>query len=249
MSIDNIEKELEDLVKSQFDRLDKHDSDAYRLLCRLGCYRYQEIPSVPIYGVSCLLWDVPKEQHRRIIKSLQDRSLLEFSKGEYWLHPVIRAEAIERLRSEGEWEAANCEAALFWVKLLRQGETLEVHFKKVLAFECLYHCLKGKNLEVSEAIKLSDNLSNSYNMMKEAYELADSCYHIGLKYHQVAINFYLDGKAKESQEKFQESREKFQEAILGFSQLEALKLAEKVKHALDSMNISEACCTTAEPRF
>jgi hypothetical protein len=88
-----IERELNDLVKSQFDRLEKLDISAYRLLCRLGCYRYQEIPSVPIDGVSCLLWDVPKENHKRVIKSLQDRSLVESKKGEYWLHPVIREES------------------------------------------------------------------------------------------------------------------------------------------------------------
>lgn len=70
-----IERELKDLVASQFNRLQQIDLEAYRLLCRLGCYRYQDIPSVPIEGFSCLLWDVPEQQRRRVIKALQDLSL------------------------------------------------------------------------------------------------------------------------------------------------------------------------------
>ncbi len=241
---------LENLVQGQFEKLRQDNPQAYKLLYRSSCYRYQDIPRVPKEGLFGLLWDVPEERHRlRIVDALQSRSLVKVRDEGYYLHPLIQAEARERLHSIGEWEAANYNAALFWIQVLGQDETLEVHAKKVFTFECLYHCLKGKNLELSEAIKLSDNLSNSCNMMKAAYELADSCYHIGLGYHQLAINFYLGRKPKESQEKFQESREKFQEAILRFSQLEALKLAEKVKQALDSMNISEACCSTAEPRF
>ena len=54
---------LEGLVKSQFDRLQKFSPDnyTYRLLCRLGCYRYRNIPTLPETGLLCLLWDVPTE--------------------------------------------------------------------------------------------------------------------------------------------------------------------------------------------
>ena len=97
-----IKAELKDLVASQFDRLKEIDTAAYRLLCRLGVYRYQDIPRVPRFGVSCLLWDVPEEERERVIESLGERYLVESHKGEYWLHPVIRAEAIARLRSSGE---------------------------------------------------------------------------------------------------------------------------------------------------
>ena len=102
-----IERELEDLVSSQFTRLEQTDPDAYKLLCRLGVYRYQEFPQVPSVALACLLWDVAEERRKRVINSLQNRFLVESQKGgfwkvEYWLHPVIRAEAIARLKLSGE---------------------------------------------------------------------------------------------------------------------------------------------------
>ncbi|HLO88755.1 MAG TPA: tetratricopeptide repeat protein [Nostocaceae cyanobacterium] len=109
-----IERELEDLVTSQFNRLQQLDIAAYQLLCRLGCYRYQDITHVSIQGLSCLLWDVPEQQHKRVIKSLVDRYLVESRKGKYWLHPVIREESINRLKQIGEWQIANSKAAEFW---------------------------------------------------------------------------------------------------------------------------------------
>lgn len=102
-----IERELEDLVSNQFTRLEQTDSDAYKLLCRLGVYRYQEFPQVPSIALACLLWDVAEERRKRVINSLQNRFLVESQKGgfwkvEYWLHPVIRAEAVTRLKLSGE---------------------------------------------------------------------------------------------------------------------------------------------------
>ena len=102
-----IERELEDLVSSQFDRLEQTDPNAYKLLCRLGIYRYQEFPQIQSIALMFLLLDVPEERRRRVIKSLQDRFLVEFQKDgfgqiQYWLHPVIRTEAISRLRLSEE---------------------------------------------------------------------------------------------------------------------------------------------------
>jgi len=94
-----IERALEDLVVGQFDRLQQLDPDAYKLLCRMGCYRYQDVPTVPIEGLLCLLWDVPGNRQRRVVKALQERSLIDCKDGEFWLHPVIRGEAIGRLRA------------------------------------------------------------------------------------------------------------------------------------------------------
>lgn len=65
-----IEIDLKNLVSSQFDRLQQLDLRAYRLLCRLGCYRYQDLARISLAGVQCLLWDVPTKQ--RIIKSLRN---------------------------------------------------------------------------------------------------------------------------------------------------------------------------------
>ncbi|MDZ8237329.1 MAG: hypothetical protein RMZ69_09185 [Nostoc sp. ChiQUE01a] len=114
------DKDLEDLVTNQFERLQQIDHSAYRLLYRLGCYRYQNLPSVTIEGLLCLLWDVPNKQQRRVVKSLQDRSLVECENGEYWLHPVIRSEAIKRLEQICEWKQAHREASFFWSRKFSQ---------------------------------------------------------------------------------------------------------------------------------
>jgi len=118
------ERDLEDLVTQQFDRLQQLDPDAYNLLCRMGCYRYQDVPTVPIEGLFCLLWDIPENRHRRVIKSLQDRSLVDCENGEFWLHPVIRAEAIARLRSSADWEIANRKAVGIWTEISHNPETI-----------------------------------------------------------------------------------------------------------------------------
>ena len=65
-----VKADLENLVTSQFDRLQELNSEAYQLLYRLGCYRYQDVPTVPTEGLLCLLWDVPEGQRRRVIESL-----------------------------------------------------------------------------------------------------------------------------------------------------------------------------------
>jgi tetratricopeptide (TPR) repeat protein/DNA-binding Xre family transcriptional regulator len=139
-----IEKDLEDLVTCQFNRLQQLNPDAYKLLCRMGCYRYQDVPTVPEEGLFCLLWGVPEAQHRRVVKSLRDRSLVEFKNGEYWLHPVIRAEAIARLRASEDWETANCKAADFWNSSIKTITTPQEGLKKLEAY------YQYKNIEAWE---------------------------------------------------------------------------------------------------
>jgi tetratricopeptide (TPR) repeat protein len=133
-----IERDLEDLVTTQFERIRELDGDAYNLLCRMGCYRYQDVPRVPIEGLLCLLWDVAEGQRRRVVKALQDRSLVDCVEGEYWLHPVIRGEAIGRLRECEDWKEANNRAAEFWsVKVESINEITDL----LEAFEAYYHHL------------------------------------------------------------------------------------------------------------
>lgn len=135
-----IENELKDLVVSQFRRLQQTDPEAYRLLCRLGCYRYQDVSYVTLEGVCCLLWDVPPDQRNRIIRSLQDRSLIEARRGQkYWLHPVIRAKAIIKLRASGEWNITNQKAAEFWMKSVAVVETVDDALR---ALEAYHHYLE-----------------------------------------------------------------------------------------------------------
>ena len=164
---------VENLIKEQFNRLQQIYLEAYRLLCRLGCYRYQDVPRVPIEGLFCLLWDVPEAQHRRVIQSLRDRSLVEFCNGEYWLHPVIRAEAIARLRASHHWEAANRKAAEFWTESIKTVETIE---DVLTAFEAYYHCIEISDFELACNVILEER----YNKWEEDEPLGASFYRLGL---------------------------------------------------------------------
>jgi tetratricopeptide (TPR) repeat protein len=110
---------LENLIEGQFNKLQHDNPKAYILLCRLGCYRYQDVPLVPEEGISCLLWEEEEKQRKRVIKALRDRSLIKYSNQEYYLHPVIRAEAIDRLRGSKDWEITNHKAALFWTESVK----------------------------------------------------------------------------------------------------------------------------------
>lgn len=138
-----VETDLKNLVTSQFDRLQELDPEAYKLLCRLGCYRYQDVPTVSAEGLFCLLWDVPEASRRQMVKSLLHRSLLECQKGEYWLHPGIREEAIERLSPE-DWATANRKAAEFWAESVEVIESVEDALK---AFEAYYQYVAINSFE------------------------------------------------------------------------------------------------------
>lgn len=137
--------DLKDLVTSQFDRLEKTNLDAYNLLCCLGCYRYQDVPLVPKEGVLCLLWDVPENIRLRILDALRDRGLVDISKQQYLLHPVIREEAIARLRHNREdWEKANRQAAEFWTKSIKTVVTEE---NAIQALEAYYHYVEIQDFD------------------------------------------------------------------------------------------------------
>ncbi|MBD2667181.1 TPR repeat-containing protein [Richelia sinica FACHB-800] len=133
-----VETELKNLVASQFNRLQTLDIDAYKLLCRLGCFRYQDVPRVSCNALLSLLWDVPEDKRRDVIKALRNRCLVEFDKGEYWLHPVIKQQGIERLKASGEWEEVNRKAAKFW-----NNEVINIitPIDAIQKFESYYHFL------------------------------------------------------------------------------------------------------------
>ena len=137
-----VEKGLQNLVVNQFNRLQSLNPNAYKLLCRLGCYRYQDIPQVTEDALLALLWDIP--DHQRciyIIRTLRNLRLVEFAKGKYWLHPVIREESIKRLKSSQEWEEVNRKAAEFWrgsVKNIRTSEDTKKAFEAYYHYECIH---------------------------------------------------------------------------------------------------------------
>jgi tetratricopeptide (TPR) repeat protein len=165
--------DLKNLAVSQINRLQVLDPQAYRLLCRLGCYRYQDIPSISSQGLFCLLWDVPSAEHRQIIASLRNRSLVECDKGEYWLHPVIRAEAIARLRPSDEWEIVNHKAAEFWTASVKQIES----FKDALqALEAYYHYIEIHEFELAGKVILKSR----NNQWQQFLPLGSTLYRMGL---------------------------------------------------------------------
>ena len=132
-----VERGLKNLVVNQFNRLQSLNPDAYKLLCRLGCYRYQDIPQVTEDALLALLWDIPDQQRCiYIIRTLKNLRLVEFVNGKYWLHPVIREESIKRLKSSQEWEEVNRKAAEFWRGSVENIRTMEDTKK---AFEAYYH--------------------------------------------------------------------------------------------------------------
>ncbi|WP_293135127.1 tetratricopeptide repeat protein [Microcoleus sp. bin38.metabat.b11b12b14.051] len=165
-----VETDLKNLVTSQFNRLQELDAEAYQLLCRLGCYRYRDVPTVPTDALLCLLWEVPEAGRRQIIKSLLHRSLVESHKGEYWLHPAIREEAVDRL-SPADWETANRKAAEFWTQSVESIETVEDALK---AFEAYYHYVAISCFEQAASVilkKINIQFAKDYKLGRALYKL------------------------------------------------------------------------------
>ncbi|MEL6930447.1 MAG: ATP-binding protein, partial [Cyanobacteria bacterium J06600_6] len=132
-----IETDLTNLVASQFNRLQQLDPQAYQLLCRLGCYRYQDVATISLQGVLSLLWDSARP--RRVIKSLRNRSLLEFDRGQYWLHPMVQAEAKLRLQSNSaDWCQAQSAIANFFTQSITRIDNIQ---SGLTALEAYYHCI------------------------------------------------------------------------------------------------------------
>ncbi|WP_193198556.1 tetratricopeptide repeat protein [Nostoc sp. MG11] len=165
--------DLKNLVVSQINRLQALDLQAYRLLCRLGCYRYQDVPTIPSQGLFCLLWDVPSSEHYQIITSLKNRSLVECHKGEYWLHPVIGAEAIARLRNSDEWEITNHKAAEFWTTSVQK---IEIFQDALQALEAYYHYVEIKQFELAGKVILKSR----NNQWRQFLTLGSTLYRMGL---------------------------------------------------------------------
>ncbi|GAA6617284.1 tetratricopeptide repeat protein [Scytonema sp. NUACC26] len=164
--------DLKNLVVSQINRLQALDPQAYRLLCRLGCYRYQDVPKISKEGVFSLLWDVLPSHKQQILTALKNRSLVEFSKDEYWLHPAIHSEVISRLRMSCEWEIANRKAAEFWTESVQKITT----FKDALqALEAYYHYVEINEFELAGQVILKSR----NNQWQQFLPLGSTLYRMG----------------------------------------------------------------------
>jgi tetratricopeptide (TPR) repeat protein len=180
-----IERALEDLVVGQFDRIQQLDPDAYKLLCRMGCYRYQDVPTVPIEGLFCLLWDVAENRQRRVVKALQERSLVEYKDGEFWLHPVIRGEAIGRLREGADLKKTNQHAADFWVNCVEVVATIN-DILKILE-SCLHHIENADFLSAGTIIFAARPVRLSHKSRLLQYDILFPMVRLGLLNQSLAI--------------------------------------------------------------
>jgi tetratricopeptide (TPR) repeat protein len=148
--------DLKDLVAGHLERLEKLEPLAYGLLKRMGCYRYQSIPHIPIEALFYQLWDSPTASHTNIIEVLKNRSLLELVNGEYSLHPLVRAEAVHLLKqNEEEFAKAHNNAADFWKAKV---QSLDTDKDLLMAFEPCYHYLEINNLHKIIEIFLNPDL-------------------------------------------------------------------------------------------
>ncbi|MGB3298214.1 MAG: NB-ARC domain-containing protein [Phormidesmis sp.] len=165
--------DLRNLVVSQVNRIQQLDADAYRVFCRLGCYRYQDQPRLRAEAVTALMWDVTPSRQRQTLNSLRDRSLVEFCKGEYWLHPVSRAEAIARLRQSEDWQQANQAAAQYWSSRVASIISVEDGLQ---ALEAYYHLQAAEDYDAAAAVLLQSR----HNQWRQFLPLASSLYRMGL---------------------------------------------------------------------
>jgi tetratricopeptide (TPR) repeat protein len=165
--------DLKNLVDSQLQRLLNHDPQAYRLFCRLGCYRYQAVATVPLEGIFALLWDVPDAQKRSAIVALQNRSLVESYKGEYSLHPVLQEAAIALLQTTPDWHLAQTAAAEFWSASVVSIQTTQDALK---ALEAYYHYLAIQDFAKAGRVILKSR----HNQWRQYLSLGSALYRMGL---------------------------------------------------------------------
>ncbi|MGB3203256.1 MAG: NB-ARC domain-containing protein [Nodosilinea sp.] len=169
--------DLKNLVESQIYRLQPLDPDAYRLFCRLGVYRYQDVPTIPWELVQCLMADIPAQRHQAIITSLRNRSLLECRQGRYGLHPVVRAGALAQLTASAEdhteWELAHRAAARCWSDSIQRICSLD---DAIQALEAYYHYVAIQDYGAAAQVILHSR----DNQWQQFLPLGSTLYRMGL---------------------------------------------------------------------
>ncbi len=164
--------DLKNLVTSQVTRLQALDADAYQLFCRLGAYRYQDVPRIPTEGLLTLMWDIDPARHRQVVTSLRNRSLVESHKGRHWLHPVVQAEALERLRPSPDWHTTHVQAIQFWTQRVEQITSIT---EATQAFEAYYHALAIADYRAAAEVLLNSR----HNQWGQHLTLGSTLYRMG----------------------------------------------------------------------
>jgi tetratricopeptide (TPR) repeat protein len=135
----------------------------------MGCYRYQDVKTVPFEGLICLLWDVPEDQQTSVVESLSKSSLIEF-KGEYYLHCAVQEAAkLRLLENTTDWETANIKAAKLWENNIKTGDgslkasKVEKHITTIFSKSDSRFDLNSWD---DSSISNGDQLSNVFNIVK-----------------------------------------------------------------------------------
>jgi tetratricopeptide (TPR) repeat protein len=137
---------LETLISEEMNWLRNNQPDAYKLLCRMGCYRYQDVKTVPHKGMTELLWELDEPNKNRIVDYLSETSLIEHKK-EYYLHPMIREAALLRLKEDPmDFKSANIKAAKMWTDIVKSIENTDDAFK---AFEAYHHYCAAEEYQLA----------------------------------------------------------------------------------------------------
>jgi len=161
------DSELETLISVEMDWLRDNQPNAYKLLCRMGCYRYQDVKTVPFEGLICLLWDVPESNLTRIVQDLSKSSLIEDKNEEYYLHPAVREIAKSRLlENKPDWDIVNQKAAEFWEGTISD----ESFFKNYInIFESFHHYYLSKKYKEAFLVFSKKINENIYERNRYAY--------------------------------------------------------------------------------
>jgi tetratricopeptide (TPR) repeat protein len=149
------DSELETLISVEMDWLRDNQPDAYKLLCRMGCYRYQDVKTVPFEGLICLLWDVPESRQVWVVDYLSKTSLIEV-KGEYNLHPAVRdAAKLRLLKSRIDFELANINAA----ELFNKIDHIKSYDDALKAFEAYHHYIAVNKYQLAADVIVTEKKS------------------------------------------------------------------------------------------
>jgi tetratricopeptide (TPR) repeat protein len=166
---------------------------------------------------------------------LDPGTLVEFQKGGYWLHSVIREESIARIVNTLDCKIANICAFGFWVK--SSFELTQFDFKdettirdEAILLESIYHILDGQLETEDQVIEVEKSLETN---LVEFEDLLDFAY-------EMAIDSYRNGLFSQREGNLLKSRKYFQAAILIFSQLQETELVEKVKQVMENKENSYA---------
>lgn len=168
-----VETGLKQSIVNQFDRLQTLDFDAYKLLCRAGCYRDRDLDRVNLDALLCLLWDIEFSQRFQVVNSLRNRSLIEFDRGKYWLHSAIRAESIARLRNTDDWTRSHQAAANYWTNSVTKITSIATAIK---ALEAYYHYIEIDDFLQAARVLLQPR----DNQWGQFLPLASNLYRMGL---------------------------------------------------------------------